>query len=61
MTEARKSAMLCEREEEYQADIARRMDLADKPKKRAAVAVTKNNIDTDAGPLFAPIAGSESA
>jgi site-specific DNA-methyltransferase (adenine-specific) len=45
-------AVLIEREDEYQADIARRMDLAEKPEKRAAVAKTKNQID-DLGPLFA--------
>lgn len=44
-------AILIEREAEYQADIARRMDLADNPTKRAAVAKTKNNI-ADHGPLF---------
>lgn len=45
-------AILIEREAEYQADIARRMDLAAKPTKRAAVAKTKGKIDADAGPLF---------
>lgn len=44
-------AILIEREAEYQADIARRMDLAEKPSKRAAVAKTKGKID-DHGPLF---------
>lgn len=44
-------AVLIEREAEYQDDIARRMDLATKPAKRAAVAKTKNKID-DHGPLF---------
>lgn len=44
-------AILIEREPEYQEDIARRMDLADKPFKRAAVAKTKGKID-DYGPLF---------
>lgn len=46
-------AILIEREPEYQADIARRMDLATKPTKRAAVAATKNNLDDpNALPLF---------
>ncbi len=45
-------AVLIEREDEYLADIARRMNLADKPTKRAAVAKTKGSID-DFGPLFA--------
>jgi DNA modification methylase len=45
-------AILIEREDEYQADIARRMELAENPSKRAAVAATKNQID-DLGPLFA--------
>ena len=48
------NAILIECEEEYQADIARRMVLATNPTKRAAVAKTKNN--TEAGsedlPLF---------
>lgn len=44
-------AILIEREAEYQADIARRMDLAENPTKRAAVAKTKGKID-DHGPLF---------
>jgi site-specific DNA-methyltransferase (adenine-specific) len=47
-------AILIEREDEYQADIARRMDLAGNPSKRAAVAATKNQID-DLGPLFAAL------
>lgn len=38
-------AILIEREPEYQADIARRMELAANPTKRAAVAKTKNNLD----------------
>ena len=47
-------AILIEREPEYQADIARRMDLATKPTKRAAVAKTKNRLDDPNGlPLFA--------
>jgi DNA modification methylase len=47
-------AILIEREPEYQADIARRMDLATKPTKRAAVAKTKNNLDNPSDlPLFA--------
>jgi DNA-binding Lrp family transcriptional regulator len=41
-----------DREDEYQADIVRRMELAANPSKRAAVAATKNQID-DLGPLFA--------
>ena len=45
------TAILIERETEYQDDIARRMDLATNPTKRSAVAATKNNID-DLGPLF---------
>ena len=48
------SQYLIEREPEYQADIARRMDLATKPSKRAAVAKTKGNI-SDLGPLFAAV------
>lgn len=38
------SAILIEREPEYQADIARRMELATQPTKRAAVAATKNKL-----------------
>lgn len=46
-------AVLIEREPEYQADIARRMELAAKPTKRAAVAKTKNNLQGAEGtPLF---------
>lgn len=46
-------AVLIEREPEYQADIARRMDLAEKPTKRAAVAKSKNNLQGAEGtPLF---------
>ncbi|RWD71684.1 MAG: site-specific DNA-methyltransferase [Mesorhizobium sp.] len=46
-------AILIEREAEYQADIARRMDLATKPAKRAAVAKTKNNLlGAEGTPLF---------
>ena len=46
-------AILIEREPEYQADIARRMDLASKPTKRAAVAKTKNNLlGAEGTPLF---------
>ncbi len=46
-------AVLIEREAEYQTDIARRMDLANKPAKRAAVAKTKNNLQGAEGtPLF---------
>lgn len=48
------SAILIERELEYQADIARRMELATNPTKRAAVAKTKNNLDRPEDlPLFA--------
>ena len=48
------SAILIEREEEYQADIVRRMELATNPTKRAAVAATKNNLDDpNTLPLFA--------
>ena len=47
-------AVLIEREAEYAADIARRLDLADKPTKRFAVAKTKNNLaDASSLPLFA--------
>jgi DNA modification methylase len=47
-------AILIEREEEYQADIARRLDLAVQPTKRAAVAKTKNQLDDPSDlPLFA--------
>lgn len=52
------NAILIEREPEYQADVARRMDLADKPRKRAAVARTKNNI-REIGPLFTNIEAAE--
>jgi site-specific DNA-methyltransferase (adenine-specific) len=46
-------SILIEREPEYQADIARRMDLADKPTKRAAVAATDNQLeDPNSLPLF---------
>jgi len=45
--------ILVEREEEYLADIARRMDLAEKPTKRAAVAKTKGQLRGAEGtPLF---------
>lgn len=48
------NAILIEREEEYQADIARRMELATQPTKRAAVAKTKNKLDDpNELPLFA--------
>jgi DNA modification methylase len=51
------SAVLIEREAEYQADIARRMDLATKPTKRAAVAKTKNKLQGAEGtPLFGGVA-----
>lgn len=39
------NAILIEREPEYQADIARRMELATNPTKRAAVAASKNKLD----------------
>lgn len=46
-------AILIEREAEYQDDIARRMDLAENPTKRAAVAKTKNKLDDpNSLPLF---------
>jgi hypothetical protein len=46
-------AILIEREEEYISDIARRMELAQQPTKRAAVAKTKNNLAShDDLPLF---------
>jgi site-specific DNA-methyltransferase (adenine-specific) len=46
-------AILIEREAEYQADIARRMDLALKPTKRAAVAKSKNKLmGAEGTPLF---------
>jgi site-specific DNA-methyltransferase (adenine-specific) len=47
------NAILIEREPEYQADIARRMDLAVKPTKRAAVAKTKGKLmGAEGTPLF---------
>lgn len=47
------NAVLIEREPEYQADIARRMDLAVNPSKRAAVAKSKNKLQGAEGtPLF---------
>jgi DNA modification methylase len=46
-------AILIEREEEYQKDIARRLELAVRPTKRAAVAKTKNQLDNpNTLPLF---------
>lgn len=46
-------AVLIERETEYRADIARRMDLAEHPTKRAAVAKSKNKLQGAEGtPLF---------
>lgn len=46
-------AVLIEREPEYQADIARRMELADKPTKRTAVAKSKNKLQKPEDlPLF---------
>jgi DNA modification methylase len=54
------SAILIEREPEYQADIARRMELAVNPTKRAAVAKTKNNLDRPEDlPLFSMGNGAE--
>jgi site-specific DNA-methyltransferase (adenine-specific) len=48
------SAVLIEREPDYLADIATRMDLADKPGKRAAVAKAKGDLQAPDGvPLFA--------
>jgi DNA modification methylase len=50
-------AILMEREPEYQEDIARRMDLAVQPTKRAAVAASKNNLEkAEDLPLFALLA-----
>lgn len=48
------SAILIEREAEYQADIARRMALADagRDSRKGAIAVARGEVD-DAGPLFA--------
>jgi site-specific DNA-methyltransferase (adenine-specific) len=47
------NAILIERETEYQADIARRMELAVKPAKRAAVAKTKGKLmGAEGTPLF---------
>jgi DNA modification methylase len=47
------NAILIEREPEYQADIARRMDLAVKPAKRSAVAKTKGKLmGAEGTPLF---------
>jgi DNA modification methylase len=48
-------AILIEREPEYQADLARRMDLATQPTKRSAVAKTKNKLDN---PVDLPLFGS---
>lgn len=45
-------ATLIERDPEYQAFIARRMDLAVRPTERAAMAKTKGKIAEAAGPLF---------
>jgi site-specific DNA-methyltransferase (adenine-specific) len=46
-------ALLIEAEPEYQADIARRMELAENPTKRTAVAKSKNNLQGAEGtPLF---------
>jgi len=46
-------AILMERDPEYQDDIARRMELAVQPTKRAAVAKTKNKLDDpNSLPLF---------
>lgn len=47
------NAVLIEREPEYQADIARRMDLVLKPTKRSAVAKSKGNLmGAEGTPLF---------
>lgn len=47
-------ATLIEREPEYQGDIRRRMELVEKPTKRAAVAKSKNSLQGAEGtPLFA--------
>ena len=49
-----RNAILIEREPEYQADIALRMELAVNPTKRDAVAKTKRNLaSSDDLPLFA--------
>lgn len=49
-----RNAILIEREPEYQADIALRMELAANPTKREAVAKTKRNlVSADDLPLFA--------
>lgn len=49
-----RNAILIEREPEYQADIALRMELAASPTKRDAVAKTKRNlVSADDLPLFA--------
>jgi DNA modification methylase len=46
-------AILIEREAEYQVDIARRMELATQPTKRAAVAASKNQLERPEDlPLF---------
>jgi DNA modification methylase len=51
-------AILIEREEEYQADIAMRMDLALHPTRRAAVAKSKNKLQGAEGtPLFGGVDG----
>ena len=49
-------AVLIEREEEYQGYIRRRMELAEKPTERSAVARTKGKIAEHAGPLFGDVA-----
>lgn len=51
-------AILIERESEYQGDIARRMELATNPTKRAAVAKSKNNLERPEDlPLFSRTTG----
>jgi len=50
-------AILIEREPEYQADIARRMDLVLKPAKRSAVAASKGKLmGAEGTPLFGDVA-----
>lgn len=46
------NAVLIEREAEYQADIARRMDLADKPTKKASVVATAKKGEAPRGGLL---------
>lgn len=51
-------AVLIEREPEYQQDIVRRMELVERPTKRAAVAKSKNKLEDPLDlPLFAELKG----